>query len=50
MVKVYYAKYYARNTFNRELHDALLQEVVTANPQTGTLTLSNLLAQQQAKT
>ncbi len=50
MVKVYYAKYYARNTFNRELHDALLQEVVTANPQTGMLTLSNLLAQQQAKT
>ncbi|MCB1656990.1 MAG: hypothetical protein H6996_09325 [Moraxellaceae bacterium] len=50
IAKVYYAKFYARNTFNRELHDALLQEVVAANPQAEKLTLSNLLAQQQAKT
>lgn len=50
MVKVYYAKYYARNTLNRELHDTLLNEVLAENPQAGRFTLGNLLAQQQAKT
>lgn len=49
MVKVYYAKNYARGIFDRELHDKLLNEVLSADIHAGTLTLSNVLAQQQAK-
>ena len=49
MVKVYYAKNYARGIFDRELHDKLLNEVLRADIHAGTLTLSNVLAQQQAK-
>lgn len=49
MVKVYYAKNYARGIFDRELHDKLLNEVLSADVHAGTLTLSNVLAQQQAK-
>lgn len=50
IVKVYYAKYYARGIFDRELHDKLLNEVLSANPRATQFTLSNILAQQQAKT
>jgi len=49
MVKVYYAKNYARVLFDRELHDKLLNEVINADPHAGNLTLMNVLAQQQAK-
>lgn len=49
MVKVYYAKNYARILFDRELHDKLLNEVLNADPHAGNLTLMNVLAQQQAK-
>jgi hypothetical protein len=49
MVKVYYAKNYARSVFNRDLHDRLLNEVLAADPHASGWTLSNVLAQQQAK-
>lgn len=49
MAKLYYAKNYARGVFDRDLHDKLLQEVLAADPHAGNFTLSNMLAQQQAK-
>jgi hypothetical protein len=49
MAKVEYARRYARITYNRELHDRLLQEVLDANAVEPGLTLSNVLAQRQAK-
>jgi len=49
MAKVEYARRYARMVFNRELHDRLLHEVLEANPEQPGLTLSNTLAQSQAK-
>jgi hypothetical protein len=49
MAKVYYAKNYARSVFDRELHDRLLNEVLAADPHATGWTLSNVLAQQQAK-
>ncbi len=47
--KVLLASQYARLVFDRELHDAVLQEVLEANPEAPGLTLSNTLAQEQAK-
>ena len=49
MAKVEYARRYARLVFNRELHDRLLQEVLAADPVQPGLTLTNVLAQRQAK-
>ncbi len=49
MFKVLYARHYARMMFDQNLHDRLLTEVIQANPQQEGLTLSNTLAQQQAK-
>lgn len=49
MAKVEYARRYARLVFNRELHDRLLREVLAADPVQPGLTLSNVLAQRQAK-
>lgn len=49
MVKVLYAKQYARLVFDRALHDELLKEVLAADPQVPGLTLNNVLAQQQAR-
>ena len=49
MVSVLFAKYYARLVFNQELHDRLLNEVLASNTEAPELTLSNTLAQQQAK-
>ena len=49
MVKVLYAQHYARLTFNRELHDGLLREVIAARPATDGYTLGNTLAQERAK-
>jgi hypothetical protein len=47
--KVEYARRYARLTFDQALHDRLLQEVLAADPQEPELTLSNILAQEQAR-
>ncbi len=49
MVKVLYAKNYARMLFDRPLHDRLLNEVLKTPAKQENLTLINILAQQQAK-
>jgi hypothetical protein len=49
MAKVLFASEYARLTFDRELHDRLLTEVVQADPVYPGLTLTNVLAQEQAE-
>jgi len=49
MVKVLYARHYARLVFDRKLHDRLLNAVIEANPDVSGYTLGNTLAQQQAK-
>ncbi len=49
MIKVLYAKHYARMVFDRELHDKLLNTAINANPAAPDLTLINTLAQRQAK-
>lgn len=49
MVNVLFAKYYARLVFDRELHDSLLQAVLDSDTEAQDLTLSNALAQQQAR-
>ncbi|MCK5366558.1 MAG: hypothetical protein KAR22_26460, partial [Gammaproteobacteria bacterium] len=43
------AKRCARLTFDRQLHDRLLNEVLAADSEEPGLTLSNVLAQQEAK-
>ncbi len=49
MVRVYYARQYARLVFDQELHDRLLAEALGADPRVPGLTLTNTLAQQQAQ-
>lgn len=49
MAKVLYAEKYAKLIFNKELHDKLLNEVLTADPVALNLTLMNTLAQTKAK-
>ena len=49
MAKVLYARHYARLVFDRPLHDRLLREVGKASPEAPGLTLSNTLAQEQAR-
>ncbi len=49
MAKVEFARRYARLLFNQPLHDRLLREVLEADPVEPELTLSNTLAQQQAR-
>lgn len=46
--KVEFAKGYARLLYERELHDRLLGEVVAASPYADGLTLSNVMAQDEA--
>lgn len=48
-VKVLYARHYARLVFDQELHDRLLNEVLAAPVQVEGLTMSNVLAQRQAR-
>jgi hypothetical protein len=48
LAKVMFAQQYARLVFDRDLHDRLLEEVLAADPEAPGLTLSNVLAQQQA--
>ncbi len=49
MAKVEYARRYARMTYDRELHDRLLHEVLDADAIAPGLTLSNVLAKREAK-
>ncbi len=48
-VKVEYARGYAKLLYERELHDRLLNEVMTADPYQDGYTLSNVLAKEQAE-
>jgi hypothetical protein len=49
MVRVLYAKQYARLVFDKDLHDRLLNEAIAADPHAPGLTLINVIAQAQAK-
>ncbi|MCR9277807.1 MAG: TRAP transporter TatT component family protein [Pseudomonadaceae bacterium] len=49
IAKVYFARQYARLVFDRELHDELLNEVLSADVNAPDLTLTNTIAQQQAR-
>ena len=49
IVKVEYARRYARMMFDKELHHRLLTEVLQADPKADGLTLMNTWAQQQAR-
>ena len=49
MVKVTFARQYARMVFDRELHDRLLEEVIQADPYVPEYVLVNMYAQQTAK-
>lgn len=49
MAKVLFARHYARLVFDRNLHDRLLGEVLSADPQAMDLTLSNSLARVEAR-
>ena len=48
IAKVEFARHYARLVFDQPLHDRLLNEVIEADPVYPGLTLSNVMAQQQA--
>lgn len=48
--KVAYARDYARQLYIRDLHDRLLNEVLQADPYADGLTLTNVMAQDEAKT
>lgn len=49
MAKVLFASQYARLVFDRPLHDRLLEEVLAADPRAPGFTLTNTLAQEQAR-
>ncbi len=49
MAKVLLARAYARLVFDRELHDRLCREVVEADPVAPGLTLTNTMAQEEAR-
>lgn len=48
MVRVLYARHYARLVFDQALHDRLVAEALAADPKVPGMTLMNTLAQQQA--
>ena len=48
-INVDYARYYARTLYDRELHDRLLNEVISAEPKQDGYTLFNTLAQREAQ-
>ena len=48
-IRVKFARYYARTLYDRELHDLVLQQVLMAEPIEPGLTLTNTLAQQEAR-
>lgn len=47
--KTLFAQYYARLVFDQELHDRLLNEVLSADPVAPGFTLTNTLAQERAR-
>jgi hypothetical protein len=47
--KLLFARQYARLVFDRDLHDRLLTEVVNTDPKATGFTLSNVLAQEEAR-
>jgi tetratricopeptide (TPR) repeat protein len=49
IVKLEFARHYARLVFDKTLHDRLLHEVIEADPVKPGLTLTNIMAQQQAR-
>jgi len=49
MAKVLFARHYARLVFDQQLHDHLLQEVIEAEPRSPRRTLTNTLAQRDAR-
>ena len=49
MTKVIYAQQYSRLMFDQELHDRLLNEVLSADPVVEGMTLTNRIAQERAK-
>ena len=49
MPRVFFAEYYARLVFDRELHDRELNAVLQANPRVEGLTLPNRIAQERAR-
>ena len=49
MTKVVFAENYAKLVFDKSLHDRLLQEVLDADPVADGMTLTNTVAQEQAK-
>ena len=49
MAMVMYAEYHARVLYDRKLHDELLQNVISQNPNEKGLTLINVVAQQRAR-
>ncbi|MCU7892066.1 MAG: TRAP transporter TatT component family protein [Candidatus Thiodiazotropha sp. (ex Ustalcina ferruginea)] len=49
IAKLEYARHYARLVFDKTLHDRMLNEVIQADPVQPGLTLSNIMAQQQAR-
>ena len=49
MAKVLFAKHYARLVFNQSLHDDLLKQVLASDPVESGYTLSNTIAQDEAK-
>lgn len=49
IVKLEYARHYARLVFDKTLHDRLLKEIIEADPVRPGLTLSNVIARQQAR-
>jgi hypothetical protein len=50
MTKVVFAENYAKLIFDKALHDQLLREVIAADPVVEGMTLTNTLAQEQART
>lgn len=48
-INVDYARYYARTLYDRELHDQLLNDVMSAEPNQDGYTLFNTLAQREAQ-
>jgi hypothetical protein len=49
MAKVMLARSYARLVFDREMHDRLCREVIDADPAAPGLTLTNTMAQEEAR-
>ena len=49
LTKVIFAEQYAKLTFDKDLYDQLLTEVLAANPVVEGMTLTNVLAQQRAR-